>query len=250
MAAESGLFDGSMIVLFTDFGPCGPYLGQMIAVLHREAPGVPVVTLLADAPAHDPQASAYLLPAYVRDFPPGAVFLCVVDPGVGSGLHRPMAIEIDGRWFVGPDNGLFDILVRRGRRAHAWAITWRPRDLSATFHGRDLYAPEAARLARRKPPRGVPVTEEPQRSWPDELYRVIYVDHYGNCMLGVRAAVFPDGDLEVRGRRLTRARTFAEVAIGQPFFYENSNGLIEIAVRSGRASELLGIGIGEPIAAV
>ena len=193
-----------MIVLFTDFGPSGPYLGQMSAVLHREAPGVPVVTLLADAPAHDPRASAYLLSAYVRDFPRGAVFLCVVDPGVGSGLHRPMAIEIDGRWFVGPGNGLFEIVARRGRSAHAWAITWRPRELSATFHGRDLYAPEAARLARGEGPRGVPVTLEPDPSWPDDLYpddlyQVIYVDHYGNCITGVRATAFTGGATAASG---------------------------------------------------
>jgi hypothetical protein len=243
-----------MIVLFTDFGPSGPYLGQMSAVLHREAPGVPVVTLLADAPAHDPRSSAYLLSAYVRDFPRGAVFLCVVDPGVGSGLHRPMAIEIDGRWFVGPGNGLFEIVARRGRSAHAWAITWRPRELSATFHGRDLYAPEAARLARGEGPRGVPVTLAPDPSWPDDLYpddlyQVIYLDHYGNCITGVRATAFTGGALLLRGRPLPRARTFAEVPGAQPFFYENSNGLIEIAVRDGRAGEVLGIGIGEPIAA-
>ncbi len=237
-----------MIVLFTDFGPSGPYLGQVSAVLHREAPGVPIVTLLADAPAHDPRASAYLLAAYARDFPRSAVFLCVVDPGVGSDLQRPLAIQVDGRWFVGPDNGLFEILARRGRSAHAWAITWRPRHLSATFHGRDLYAPEAARLARREAPRGVPATLEPDPAWPDELYQVIYVDHYGNCMTGVRVSAFPRGDLIVKGRRLARARTFSDVAAGQPFFYENANGLIEIAVREGRASEVLAIGIGEPIA--
>ena len=243
-----------MIVLFTDFGPCGPYLGQMSAVLHREAPGVPVVTLLADAPAHDPRASAYLLPAYVRDFPRGAVFLCVVDPGVGSGLHRPMAIEIDGRWFVGPGNGLFEIVARRGRSAHAWAITWRPRELSATFHGRDLYAPEAARLARGEGPRGVPVTLEPDPSWPDDLYpddliksstsittataspaSAPRLSRAANCCFGAGGSRAP-GPLP----RCPRA---------QPFFYENSNGLIEIAVREGRAGEVLGIGIGEPIAA-
>jgi S-adenosylmethionine hydrolase len=161
-----------------------------------------------------------------------------------------MAIEVDGRWFVGPGNGLFEIVTRRSRKAQAWEITWRPRSLSLTFHGRDLYAPEAARLASGLGPRGVPVALVPDRSWPDELYRVIYVDHYGNCMTGVRARAFPEGAaLLVRGRRLPRARTFGEVASGQAFFYENSNGLIEIAVREGRASEVLGIGIGEPIAA-
>ena len=82
-----------------------------------------------------------------------------------------------------------------------------------------------------------------------DLYQVIYLDHYGNCITGVRATAFTGSQLLLRGRRLPRARTFAEVPGAQPFFYENSNGLIEIAVREGRAGEVLGIGIGEPIAA-
>ncbi|MDA1326761.1 MAG: SAM-dependent chlorinase/fluorinase, partial [Proteobacteria bacterium] len=73
-----------MIVLFTDFGPTGPYTGQMIAALRKIAPHVPVIDLLSNAPAFDPQASAYLLSALIRDFPDGSVFLGVVDPGVGG----------------------------------------------------------------------------------------------------------------------------------------------------------------------
>ncbi|MDJ0611876.1 MAG: SAM-dependent chlorinase/fluorinase, partial [Kiloniellales bacterium] len=91
-----------MILLFTDFGLEGPYLGQVRSVLHREAPGVPVIDLVADAPAFDPRAAAYLLAALAPAFPAGSLFLAVVDPGVGS--DRPaLAIEAGGQWFVGPD---------------------------------------------------------------------------------------------------------------------------------------------------
>ncbi|MFQ5468633.1 MAG: S-adenosyl-l-methionine hydroxide adenosyltransferase family protein, partial [Kiloniellaceae bacterium] len=135
-----------MIVLFTDFGPTGPYMGQVTGALMRDAPGVEIVQLMCDAPAFDPRASAYLLAAYGPDFPEGSVFLAVVDPGVG-GPRAPLALQAGGRWYVGPDNGLLAMVARRaGPAARAWEITWRPARLSATFHGRDLFAPVAARL--------------------------------------------------------------------------------------------------------
>src|SRR5882757_10859172 len=136
-----------MIALFTDFGLSGPYTGQMVAVLQQTAPGVPVIQLFADAPAGNPKAAAYLLAAYAAWFPPGTVFLCVVDPGVG-GARAPLMIDADGRWYVGPDNGLFELLLRRAKSAQTRAITWRPEKLSASFHGRDLFAPAAAQLAK------------------------------------------------------------------------------------------------------
>ena len=135
-----------MIVLFTDFGLAGPYTGQVMAVLHRVAPQVPVVSLFADAPSARPKPSAYLLAAYAAWFSLGTVFLCVVDPGVGS-ARRAVVAEADGRFYVGPDNGLFDLVLRRAAEARLWEITWRPERLSASFHGRDLFAPIAARLA-------------------------------------------------------------------------------------------------------
>src|SRR5215471_11036911 len=126
-----------MIVLFTDFGLHGPYTGQMKAVLHQMAAGIPAVDLFADAPAGNPKASAYLLAAYAAWFPAGTVFLCVVDPGVG-GARRGLIVEADERRYVGPDNGLFELVLRRAAQPQCWEITWRPAALSASFHGRDL----------------------------------------------------------------------------------------------------------------
>jgi S-adenosyl-L-methionine hydrolase (adenosine-forming) len=138
-----------MIVLFTDFGLHGPYTGQMKAVLHQMAPGIPIIDLFADAPVGNPKASAYLLAAYAAWFPARTVFLCVVDPGVG-GTRPSIFLEADGRWYIGPGNGLFELIQRRARETRSWDIDWKPKHLSASFHGRDLFAPVAIRGPRAR----------------------------------------------------------------------------------------------------
>jgi len=236
-----------MIVLCTDFGLTGPYTGQVKAVLARLAPAVPVIDLFADLPAFEPRISAYLLAAYADWFEAGDVILAVVDPGVG-GSRGALVIEADGRWFVGPDNGLFELVLRRAERARCFAISWRPPALSATFHGRDLFAPVAARLALGGPLPGPEAAPARHPDWPDDLAAIVYVDHYGNAMTGLRAARLADGtELEVAGRRIARARTFADVADGAPLWYENANGLAEIAVNGGSASARFGLTPGSPV---
>ncbi len=239
-----------MIVLFTAFGLAGPYVGQLKARLLGHAPGVPVIDLFSDAPARVAQSAAYLLAAYVGEFPPESVFLCVVDPGVG-GDRAPLAARADGRWFVGPDNGLFELILRRAPHTpRVWEISWRPERLSASFHGRDLFAPVAARLALGEAPPGVqrPPEEGRRTDWPDDLARVVYVDGFGNAMTGIRAAMLdPRTELEVGNSRLKRAETFSRVPQGRPFWYENANGLAEIAVNLGSASEILGLRVGSEI---
>jgi S-adenosylmethionine hydrolase len=239
-----------MIVLFTDFGLEGPYVGQMKAVLHGAAPGVPQVDLMADVPACNAKAAAYLLAAYAPSFPAGSVFLAVVDPGVG-GPRLPLAVEAEGRWLVGPDNGLLALTTRRAEAARAWQITWRPQRLSASFHGRDLFAPVAARLARGEAPPGSPyaLAEMTGADWPDDLPEIVYLDRFGNAVTGLRAAgLREDAVLVAAGRRLGRARTFSAVAPGAAFWDENANGLAEIAVNQARADRLLGLKPGDRVA--
>ena len=238
-----------MIVLFNDFGLAGPYVGQMKAVLHRLAPMVPVIDLFADAPARNPQAAAYLLAAYAAWFPARSVFLAVVDPGVG-GERAALVVEADGRRYVGPDNGLFELVRRRAHATRIAEITWRPPELSASFHGRDLFAPVAARLAVGESLEAEERSPDfaRRRDWPDDLAEIVYVDHYGNALTGLRAALLPaNAVLVAASQRLARARTFSDVAIGRAFWYENSNGLAEIAVNLGRADEALLLGIGSRI---
>ncbi len=234
-----------MIVLVTDFGLDGPYTGQVQAVLHQQAPGMPVISLFADLAAFDIQGAAYLLPAYTLGFAPGTVFLCVVDPGVGS--QRPgVVLRADGRWFVGPNEGLFAILARRVGKIECWQMP-AAEQASATFHARDVFAPAAARLARggRETGQSVSVETLLKPDWPDDLFRVVYIDRYGNAITGVRASVMPDHALLRTGEYLLpRARTFADVTVGAPFWYGNANGLVEIAVNQGRADRELGLRVG------
>jgi S-adenosyl-L-methionine hydrolase (adenosine-forming) len=241
-----------LIVLFTDFGLEGPYTGQMKAVLYQAAPGVPVIDLLSDAPAGRPKPAAYLLAAYGVWFPPGTVFLAVIDPGVGS-RRAPLIVEAEGRWYVGPDNGLFELVMRRAAAFRTWKILWQPDALSASFHGRDLFAPVAGRLARGEPPSEIagPIEVGRYADWPDDLPEIVYIDRYANAVTGLRAASLPeDAGVGVCGRTLRRARTFSDVPPGEVFWYENSNGLAEIAVNNGRAAEALGLTIGDPVAII
>ncbi len=240
-----------MIVLFTDFGVTGPYVGQMKAVLCERSPATPVIDLMHDAPAFDTRASAYLLASLVDAFPKNCVFLCVVDPGVGS-QRKPLIARIDDRWFVGPDNGLFDIVARHATAdsdIEWWEISWQPPRLSASFHGRDLFAPVAAMLANGDDPPGTPLELSPdRRGWPADLEKIIYIDHFGNAMTGIRASHLDRDQLIAAGdQQLCRARTFADVAAGQGFWYENSSGLVELAVNQGRADAVLRLAVGDDV---
>lgn len=237
-----------MIVMFTDYGLQGPYTGQVEAVLCRESPGATVIKLFADLPKQNPRAAAYLLAAYVPEFPAGTIFFCVVDPGVGSFEDNPVVMRIDNRWFIGPDNGVFDILVRRALKTECWKIHWRPEKLSSSFHGRDLYAPVCAMIANGIDIPGEKIQWQDQHQWLDELNEVIYIDTFGNCMTGITASSKnKNAILHISGQELNYANTFSAMAEGEAFWYENSNGLVEIAVNKGSAEKLLKLSIGSTI---
>ncbi len=245
-----GMHEPAMIALFTDFGAAGPYVGQMKAAIYRELPRATIVDLLADAPAHNPHAAAYLLAAYTQEFPISTVFLCVVDPGVGDPGRRPAAVLVDGRWLVGPDNGLFNVVAMRAKAVQWWDITWQPPRLSASFHGRDLFAPVVARLARGEAPPGTPCAARDRLlpDWPQDLTEIVYVDHFGNAMTGIRGATLShERSLRLHDRTVAHARTFSAVPAGQAFWYENANGLVEIAVNRGRADHILQLAVGDKV---
>ncbi len=232
-----------MIATFTDFGVPGPYLGQMHAVFQHQAPGVPVVDIFPDLPAFNIKAAAYLLPAYSQYLPENSICVCVVDPGVGT-ARRATVVHSDSRWYVGPDNGLFSILIRRTASVQAFIIDWRPGQLSSSFHGRDLFAPVAAKLARGEPPPGKAL--DPAQlvtpDWPDDLAEIVYLDHFGNAITGLRASgISTNATIEIAGTKCAFRRTFGEAEPGTPFWYENANGLVEIALANGHAARELGL---------
>lgn len=238
-----------MIFLFTDFGTADIYVGQVKAVLQQRAPGVPVVDLLNDAPNFDIAASAHLLAALAPRIPTGSVTLAVVDPGVG-GARRAVAAAIDNRWFVGPDNGLMSVLAARTGGCVCRRIHWRPEGLSTSFHGRDLFAPIAAEIARGEFPAAKVETVAglEVRLPADDFARAIYVDHYGNVCTGLRATQVAAGArLSVRGRELRYERAFSDAPPGELFWYANSLGLIEIAGNACSAAEKLDLRVGTPI---
>ena len=235
-----------MILLFTDFGSADLYTGQVKAVLAQHAPGVPAIDLLNDAPDFNVRASAHLLAALAPQFPRNAVFLAVVDPGVGS-TRGAAVVEADGRWFVGPDNGLMSVVVARATVCKTWRIRWQPPILSASFHGRDLFAPIAAEIATGPFPQDKLESLDNLEVLLDggDLAEIIYIDHYGNAITGLRAANLPkDASLTIGGQRLSYARVYSEVPPGMAFWYENSLGLVEISVSGGSAAHVLGLEIG------
>jgi S-adenosylmethionine hydrolase len=238
-----------MIFLFTDFGSSDLYVGQVKAVLQERAPKVPVIDLLHDAPRFNVKAAAHLLAAFAVRLPKRSVTLAVVDPGVG-GRRKPVAVRADGRWFVGRDNGLISVAAARAKNIEVYSIGWRPKALSASFHGRDLFAPVAAMLAR-----GDRKTAKLKKAalavsfGADDLPEVIYVDHFGSQVTGLRAGAAPQSrKLVINGRDIPYARVFSKVRQGEVFWYENSLGLIELAANSASAQQVLGCKLGDRLA--
>lgn len=239
-----------MIVLFTDFGSSDPYVGQVKAVLHRAAPRAPVVDALNDAPDFGIEPAAHLLAALAPSYPRGSVFVAVIDPGVG-GPRDAIVVQAEGRSFVGPDNGLLSVVWQRAKRRRCRRIVWRPDSLSSSFHGRDLFAPVAAALARGRAPSGWLAALRAPRVLLDaaDLGKVIFVDHYGNAMTGLRAgSLVPEARLRVGRRTLAHAQTFSKARPGIAFWYANSLGLVEIAANRSSAARKLRLQIGSPIA--
>jgi S-adenosylmethionine hydrolase len=240
----------SMIVLFTDFGADDIYVGQLKAALLKHLPtSTIIVDLLHNAPHYQVRAGAHLLAALQSRFPAGAVFVAVVDPSVGT-ARDAVILQADDQWYVGPDNGLLSVVSARASKRRTWRVVWRPQALSSSFHGRDLFAPVAALVAGNNVPSDwVQELDAMQvELGAGDLPEVVYIDHYGNALTGLRAnAVARTAAIAVRRHRVRYARVFAEAAEGRAFWYENSIGLVEIAANQGDAAGLLGIEVGDAV---
>lgn len=254
------------ISFLTDYGHGDEFVGVCHGVMQRIAPGVMVIDVAHEVPRHDVRIGALAL-RHAVPFMPRGVHLAVVDPGVG-GDRRAVALRCaDGNLFVGPDNGLLWPAVEECGGAEAVldiaASPFRLDPVSATFHGRDVFAPVAAHLAL-----GAPLEEAGKAVDPSSLEalylpaaevsegrvraHVVAVDRFGNLQLDLtsddmRAAGFEPGDcIEVLSRRrtgeATYARTFADVGAGRAVLIEDSSGRMAVAVNQGRAAGALGIG--------
>jgi S-adenosylmethionine hydrolase len=175
------------------------------------------------------------------------VFLAVVDPGVGTPRDAVVAMA-SGRWFVGPDNGLLSVVAARHADTRLWRITWQPEGLSATFHGRDLFALIAADIARGEFPADKlsAVDKLTVEFDAGDLARVIFVDHYGNAWTGVRS-VPQDARVSAAGRLFKHSESFGFVGKGEGFWFNNSIGLLELAVNRGSAAATFGLKVGDPV---
>lgn len=235
-----------MIYLFTDFGAHDLYVGQLKAVLQRLAPGIPQIDLLHDARPYDVLSAAHLLAVLRGQMQEGDVMLAVVDPGVG-GARRPVALQVDGCWCVGPDNGLLSVLAQRAVECSVQEILWRPLQSSVSFHGRDLFAPIVAGLATGKLEEKAlrPVGRLEVEIDAGDLPQLIYADHYGNLMTGLRGGTLSDtARLRLQGHEISHAPVFSSVPVGHACWYVNSLGLVEIAVNQGNAAQQLGAQVG------
>jgi hypothetical protein len=244
-----------IITLLTDFGTADGYVAEMKGVLHSLAPEAQVVDASHDIPPQDVELARLTLARYWRRFPPGTVHVVVVDPGVGSA--RPaIAVASDERFLVGPDNGVLSpaLLV-----PHARAVML-PVGAGAapTFHGRDVFAPAAARLALGESLEflGVPhprpfvrrTAETHQRSDGAIEGEVIAVDRFGNAITNLIAR--PRGAVEVGGRLIPVVRTYSDVPSGQLCALAGSTGLIEIALRDGHGAKAAGLARGSKVVLV
>jgi S-adenosyl-L-methionine hydrolase (adenosine-forming) len=242
----------TLVTLLTDFGSADPYVAEMRGVLYSRAPGVTLTDLSHGIPPGDVRAAAYLLGRAWHRFPAGTVHLVVVDPGVGTG-RAALAFGAGGHWFVGPDNGVFTAVLDQAVSPVAMPV---PPDAAPTFHGRDLFAPAAAALARGATlgSLGEPlptvavrlVAPAPFYEGKTVVGEVISVDQFGNLVTNLTPAeVPPYAVLEVEDTEVgTLRRTFSDVGAGQLVAYLGSGGQVEIAVRDGSASRRIGLGVG------
>jgi len=247
------------VVLITDFGLADGYVGVLHAVLVASAPGVERIDLTHGVPPGDVWTGSFYLRCAGPHLPATAVVLAIVDPGVGTG-RRAVAARIGDRWLVAPDNGLATALGTPASAVELDPTAMGLADLSATFHGRDLFAPAAARLARSEPPEvlGNPVAPADLHPCPlpEPVVQaatisgvILHVDGFGNLVTNIPAErVAAGAELRAGWRRIAeRVSTYGNAPAGEPVLLEGSSGLLEIAIAGGSAAKLLELERGDPV---
>jgi S-adenosylmethionine hydrolase len=234
------------------------YVGAMKGVVLEVNPLATVIDIAHDIPPGDVVHGAFVLSTAIPFFPQGTVHIAVVDPDVGSAERRPIAVEVAGQYLVGPDNGLFSLLFSGDCKAVVLSSqAFRLPEVSATFHGRDIFAPAAGHLSL-----GAPIGELGQEIYDpvmlelltvkdlgDQLHgSVIHIDRFGNMITNVKPSHLKSrgidrvkiGELEVEGIK----GSYCEVGCGEPLALWGSSSCLEVAVNRGKASERALVGRG------
>lgn len=252
-----------LITLLTDFGCQDNYVGVMKGVIAGICPEAKLIDLSHSIPPQDVAAARFALLSAYPYFPEGTIHLCVVDPGVGTN-RRAIAIQTAKAFLVGPDNGVFSGVLDQEKDIRVVSLTqaqyWRTSTLSATFHGRDLFAPVAAHLAM-----GVCLTSLGSEIAPDSLTRPVipqpevtedqilgtiqYIDRFGNGITTIPAPTVEPLRWQVQMETgiIPLAKTYSDVGLGEAIALVGSHGWVEIAVNGGSARLTLGLAIGDEI---
>lgn len=232
----------AVITLLTDFGSLYPALmkGVILQFLESQT-DVTFVDITHDIPHQNIVAGAFALQAAVPYFPKGSIHLAVVDPGVGTS-RRCLVVESGGHFFVGPDNGLLIPAARSIGELKAYEIDV-PLESSATFHGRDVFAPATADLANGKEiekmgPLVTPMNldvPKPRKVPGGIEATVMYIDYFGNVITNLET--LPNCPVSLKGIPLKRVKTYANADLIEPLITKGSHGFGEIAINQGSAAE-------------
>jgi S-adenosyl-L-methionine hydrolase (adenosine-forming) len=265
MTAVTSFRACGLVTLTTDFGQEGPFVAVMKGRVLSRFPEARLIDITHEVPVHWPVEAGFWLARAYHHFPTGTVHVAVVDPGVGT--HRDIiAVATDGHVFLAPDNGLLAQLVGRAPDPNIYRLATEVLtrlDLgvaSATFHGRDIFAPLAAELAagRLRPEEIGPTVQDIVPSWMDEpvetkdqvVGAVITLDHFGNLITNIDALSvqrFVHPVVRTGGHEFSLRRTYGDVRPGEFLALINSFGVLEIAQAERSAAEALGLGRGAPV---
>jgi hypothetical protein len=249
----------AVVTLTTDFGSSDAYVGAMKGVVLSLAPGAVLVDICHNIPPQDVRAAAVVLADAAPYFPEGCIHVAVVDPGVGS-ERAGIVVESRGQLFVGPDNGVMSVAAPSPRRVFRIASErFQRAKVSPTFHGRDIFAVTAGRLAAGNaaeesgPAQSHMIDVAKVSSGPltdDCIGEILRIDHFGNLITTlVSDLVTGRWLLECAGRNfaIDAGPTFSAVAPGGMVLYAGSGGRVEIAIRDGSAARLTQTQIGAPL---
>ena len=253
------------ITLTTDFGLRDAYVGSMKGVILSIHPQVQIIDITHELPAHRILPAAGLLREACPRFPPGTVHVAVVDPGVG-GRRTPLLLKIDDRFYLGPDNGIFGLLIQDLPLQGAWRLEnseYFLHPVSHTFHGRDLFAPVAAHLTAGIPPEsfGPPAAHHASLALPAYQEEagtlrgeVVWVDRFGNCITNLTGKVVSQWaggtpfTVQAASRKIEAISTsYESTPQGEALSLINSTGYLEIACNQARADRVLGLQEGDPV---